>query len=103
VPRRLRGDAVLLVSEMVSNAIVHGRPPIHLRLRDSDGHVLIEVDDADTAVPRKLRPEPSDLHGRGLQLVATIADRWGARPLPTGKSVWCALSFARYPPATPDR
>jgi hypothetical protein len=41
-----------------------------------------------------LRPTPEDEHGRGLQLVALIADRWGTRPTPDGKSVWCALSVS---------
>ena len=90
-------DAVLLVSEMVTNAIVHGRAPIELRLRRGRPHLLLEVDDTATAVPRKLRPTPSDVHGRGLQLVAQIADQWGTRPTADGKSVWCVLALARYP------
>jgi hypothetical protein len=47
-------------------------------------------------VPRKLRPAPTDVHGRGLQLVAQIADQWGTRPTPGGKSVWCVLSLSRH-------
>jgi anti-sigma regulatory factor (Ser/Thr protein kinase) len=97
LPRRLVRDAVLLVSEMVTNAIVHGRSPIDLRLRRGRAHLLLEVDDTATAVPRKLRPTTSDVHGRGLQLVAQIADQWGTRPTAGGKSVWCVLSLARYP------
>jgi len=86
-------DAVLLVSEMVTNAIVHGRPPICLRLRHARSRLLIEVDDTATAVPRKLRPTPLDVHGRGLQLVAALAESWGTRPTASGKSVWCALAI----------
>jgi anti-sigma regulatory factor (Ser/Thr protein kinase) len=96
LPDSLARDAILLVSEMVTNAIVHGRAPIQLRLRQARDHLLIEVDDTATAVPRKLRPTASDIHGRGLQLVAMMADEWGTRPIRDGKSVWCALELTRY-------
>lgn len=96
LPDALERDAILLVSEMVTNAIVHGRGPIQLRLRRAQEHVLIEVSDTATAVPRKLRPTASDVHGRGLQLVAMMADEWGTRPVRDGKSVWCALDLTRY-------
>jgi hypothetical protein len=36
------------------------------------------------------------VHGRGLQLVAIMADEWGTRPVQDGKSVWCALDLDRY-------
>jgi anti-sigma regulatory factor (Ser/Thr protein kinase) len=81
---------------MVTNAIVHGQAPIELRLRRGAGDLQIEVDDGATSVPRRMRPTPEDEHGRGLLLVAMLSDRWGTRPLRTGKSVWCRLSFARY-------
>jgi anti-sigma regulatory factor (Ser/Thr protein kinase) len=97
LPTSLARDAILLVSEMVTNAIVHGRAPIHLRLRHAREHLLVEVDDTATAVPRKLRPTANDVHGRGLQLVAMMADEWGTRPIHDGKSVWCALALTRYP------
>jgi anti-sigma regulatory factor (Ser/Thr protein kinase) len=95
-PEGLLRDAVLLVSEMVTNAIIHGQAPIELRLRRGPDGLLIEVDDGATSVPRRLRPTPEDEHGRGLLLVAMLSDRWGTRPLREGKSVWCLLSFARY-------
>jgi signal transduction histidine kinase/DNA-binding response OmpR family regulator/serine phosphatase RsbU (regulator of sigma subunit)/anti-sigma regulatory factor (Ser/Thr protein kinase) len=101
VPEGLVRDAVLLVSEMATNAIVHGQEPIELRLRRGSDDLLIEVDDGATSVPRRLRPTPEDEHGRGLLLVAMLSDRWGTRPLRSGKSVWCRLPFARYGARTP--
>jgi two-component sensor histidine kinase len=83
--------ALLVISELVTNAVVHGRPPIQLRLRRSGTHVVIEVHDAASFLPRRLRPTPDDEHGRGLQLVALLADRWGTRPTRDGKSVWCVV------------
>ncbi|HYI19221.1 MAG TPA: SpoIIE family protein phosphatase [Solirubrobacteraceae bacterium] len=95
-PTDLARDAVLLVSELVSNAILHGRPPIELRLRRTAADVLVEVDDGATVLPRKLRPTPEDEHGRGLVIASLLADRWGTRPLRDGKSVWCLFSLERY-------
>ena len=92
----LQTDVMILCGELVANAILHGRPPIELRLRRGTRNLLIEVDDGAAAIPRKLRPTPSDDHGRGLQLTSAVAARWGARPLREGKSVWCELSLARY-------
>ena len=88
-------DAALATTELVTNALVHGRPPIELRLRQESTDVLIEVRDRATYQPRKLRPDQTDQtheHGRGLQIVAALASRWGTRPTEHGKAVWCALS-----------
>jgi hypothetical protein len=52
---------------------------------------MIEVSDSAPFLPRRLRPDPYDEHGRGLLLVARVAARWGVRPTPAGKAVWCVL------------
>jgi signal transduction histidine kinase/DNA-binding response OmpR family regulator/serine phosphatase RsbU (regulator of sigma subunit)/anti-sigma regulatory factor (Ser/Thr protein kinase) len=91
VPDALAADIVLLVTELVTNAVLHGRPPIQLRLRRTTSHIVVEVDDSATFLPRKLRPTPEDEHGRGLQLVSLLAHRWGTRPTVSGKSVWCVF------------
>jgi anti-sigma regulatory factor (Ser/Thr protein kinase) len=96
LPPALTRDVLLLTSELVTNAVMYGRAPVELRLRRDRRQLLIEVEDAATAVPRKLRPSPFQEHGRGLHLVASIADRWGTRPTPGGKAVWCSLALARY-------
>ena len=87
--------ATLLTSELVTNAVLHGRPPIQLRLRLSARHAVIEVYDGTAVLPRRMRPTPDDEHGRGLQVVASLADRWGTRPLPHGTSVWCTVELSR--------
>jgi anti-sigma regulatory factor (Ser/Thr protein kinase) len=88
VPAALRSDIVLLTSELVANAVLHARPPIDLRLRRTAVTVIVEVVDSAPFLPRKLRPTADDERGRGLQLVALLADRWGARPTTDGKAVW---------------
>jgi anti-sigma regulatory factor (Ser/Thr protein kinase) len=92
VPQGVVLDAALASSELVTNAVLHGRPPIDLRLRIEGVDVLIEVRDAATYQPRKQRPDEYDEHGRGLQIVAALATRWGTRPTEHGKAVWCLLS-----------
>jgi len=94
VPEPTASDAVLLVSEMVTNAIVHGEPPIRLRLRrDPAAGLAIEVDDGARVEPKPMQPTPDDEHGRGLQLVAMLAGRWGTRPTAEGKTVWCHIAL----------
>jgi anti-sigma regulatory factor (Ser/Thr protein kinase) len=92
MPALLVADAALATTELVTNALVHGCPPIELRLRLESTDVLIEVRDRATYQPRKLRPDQTDEHGRGLQIVAALASRWGTRPTEHGKAVWCVLS-----------
>ena len=92
VPRTLVDEAVLTTSELLTNAIVHGVGPIDVRLRTNAREVLIEVQDRATFQPRKLRPTSEDEHGRGLQIVAALAKRWGTRATEDGKSVWCLLA-----------
>jgi anti-sigma regulatory factor (Ser/Thr protein kinase) len=97
MPAPLVADAALATSELVTNAVLHGRPPVELRLRIEAADVLIEVRDRATYQPRKLRPDEEDEHGRGLQIVAALSARWGTRPTEHGKAVWCVLSAAGTP------
>ena len=92
MPASLVNDGALATSELVTNALLHGRAPVDLRLRIEGADVLIEVRDRATYQPRKLRPDDTDEHGRGLQIVAALAARWGTRPTENGKAVWCVLS-----------
>ena len=87
------GDAELLIGELIANAIAHGTPLVELRLRHTRDALMIEVSDEAPFLPRRLRPSVDDEHGRGLMLVANLAKRWGVRPTPTGKAVWCLLAL----------
>ncbi|MDH6222626.1 anti-sigma regulatory factor (Ser/Thr protein kinase) [Streptomyces pseudovenezuelae] len=88
-------DLVLCVSELTTNAVLHGAPPgrgFLLRVR-YDGDVLrVEVHDGGTGVPR-VADEP-DEGGRGLFLVATLSDKWGVGERDLGKVVWCEFACA---------
>ena len=87
--------AELLVSEMVTNALRHASGPIELTILLLDEIITIAVEDSAAPLPRLRRVTDVDEGGRGLQLVATLSARWGARPTAGGKVVWCDLPRPR--------
>lgn len=90
---RVLDEAELLVSELVTNAVLHGAPPITVRVECDNSHNLrVAVTDRnpEPAVPREAGPQ--DESGRGIRLVDVISDRWGVRARPDeGKDVWFEL------------
>ena len=91
IEAQLRGDTLLLLSELATNALLHGRQPVEVRLSRGRRHITLEVHDGAPTLPRRARPSEDDEHGRGLLLVSLMAQRWGTRPTPQGKAVWCVL------------
>ncbi len=94
-------DAAQVVSELASNAVLHGRVPgrdFRLRLvLDPGASLRIEVSDArGDRIPHIPNPAVTDGEsGRGLLLVAAYADRWGVDEAPAGcKTVWAELTYA---------
>ncbi|MCQ9129897.1 SpoIIE family protein phosphatase [Streptomyces hilarionis] len=77
----------LIVSELVTNAIRHGRPPVQLRLIH-DRALICEVSDGGGTAPHMRRARTYDEGGRGLLLVAQLSRRWGTRPGARGKTIW---------------
>ncbi|MET9085608.1 SpoIIE family protein phosphatase [Streptomyces sp. NPDC004237] len=77
----------LILSELVTNAIRHGRAPIGVRLLH-DRTLICEVSDASTTSPHLRYAASTDEGGRGLFLVAQLAERWGTRYTPAGKVIW---------------
>lgn len=85
--------AVLLASELVTNAALHVGGTVHLVVRARLGVVRLEVRDSGGRLPAPRRMlDRERTSGRGLHLVATLSDRWGAEPLAGGKVVWCELA-----------
>ncbi|VVJ25112.1 Uncharacterised protein [Amycolatopsis camponoti] len=83
-------DALLIVTELATNALRHGTGRPVLRLSVGAGHVRIEVFDDDPAPPVR-RPPGAD-GGWGLVLVERLSLDWGTARHGLGKVVWCALS-----------
>ncbi|MFD6795643.1 MULTISPECIES: ATP-binding protein [Prauserella salsuginis group] len=97
-----RENVLLLVTELATNAVIHGSPPCRLRVHARSERLRIEVSDTDPRRPVVLHPGPDVDHGRGLLLVAALADDWGVDQIDHhGKVVWAELPFT--PPTSPER
>ncbi|MFG2307534.1 ATP-binding protein [Streptomyces sp. NPDC048566] len=100
-PAELIERATLLAGELVANAVTHCRVShalieVALTLRGDD--LTLEVWDPDRdRLPRPRRAGPHEEGGRGLALVAELADTWGHRQGPYTKCVWARFTLARRP------
>jgi anti-sigma regulatory factor (Ser/Thr protein kinase) len=85
--------AELVVSELVTNAIRYGEPPIRLRLIQDADILICEVSDGSHTAPHLRRAKTFDEGGRGLLLVAQLTQRWGSRHTAEGKTIWAEISL----------
>lgn len=89
-------SAVLIVSELVTNAAQHGGDGVEsealIKLAAVDTRLRIEVHDASPRLPALCTASDDDEHGRGLAVVDALAGRWGWEPTADGKFVWCELA-----------
>ncbi|ABW14673.1 protein serine phosphatase with GAF(s) sensor(s) [Parafrankia sp. EAN1pec] len=90
-------DAILLVSEVVTNAVLHARSDLVLRATLEPGRLRVSVEDREgTALPRPGGNSPDDPeaeHGWGLLLVEALAQAWGVETTPDGKRVWFEMEI----------
>jgi PAS domain S-box-containing protein len=87
--------AQLVVSELVTNAILHTATPIELFARvDADG-LLVEVSDGSTTPPTERAHAALAGTGRGLTLIHDLSAGWGVRDLPNGKVVWACITTSQ--------
>lgn len=116
VDEPLAETLILLISELVTNAVVHTGCPAVLRMRLPDapdvaeeaagiagpagttgttgsgpGTVRVEVADSSARPPRPRHADGEETNGRGLELVDGLADRWGWQTEGAGKSIWCEV------------
>jgi len=91
--------ACLLVSELVSNVVLHAATDLELHLRRLDTRVRVEVHDGVARMPERKFYSPTSTTGRGLVFLAELAQDWGAEPTPSGKAVWFELDETPPPPA----
>ena len=95
--QQVRDDVVLLVSELVTNAVEHGGPhgpssAVRLNLVLVDDRVRVEVTDQNTALPIVGNGDVNSPCGRGLILVERLASRWGVVAGARGKTVWLEIA-----------
>ncbi|MFI1394819.1 ATP-binding protein [Streptomyces sp. NPDC020681] len=89
LPAQTAERAVLLVSELVGNAVRHtGARVFGLRMKRRPGWIRIEVRDPSRGLPCLMPVQEMDISGRGLFLVDKLSDRWGVDLLPRGKDTW---------------
>ena len=89
-----REDLLLVVSELVTNAVVHGAEPIRVTMVRASERIRVEVTDGAAAASPHGNPRPpADAEtGRGLSVVTRLAVAWGWRAAPgSGKTVWAEL------------
>ena len=99
LPERVREDVLLLVSELVTNAVRHGGAgaggSVELELELSRRHVRVEVADPGDGVGSHALPSAStDVGGWGLRMVDHVADEWGVSSGGPGTRVWFEIRFA---------
>ena len=84
----------LLTSELVTNAIRHeASPTVTVAIECSSGQLRVEVHDSSRTMPAPANAPADAETGRGLIIVAALADEWGFYPTPGGKAVYFTLSF----------
>jgi anti-sigma regulatory factor (Ser/Thr protein kinase) len=91
----LAGDAAMVVSELVTNAIRAGASSIVLEVGRVGGMFRITVIDDAAGVPKLAEPDPTAVAGRGLRIVDALSARWGVEEAAVGKRVWAELDLTR--------
>lgn len=94
LPEEVRETAVLLVSELATNSLVHAMSDFEVAViyPAPSGNLRVEVSDGDRTRPAPQNPPPTATHGRGLQIVEVLAGLWGVEGVGDGKTVWFELA-----------
>ena len=82
------GLVSLLVSELVSNVVLHAHTPLEVAVRARGGHIRVTVTDESAVIPAMKHYVPDAVTGRGLTMVDSAAERWGIDEKANGKAVW---------------
>jgi anti-sigma regulatory factor (Ser/Thr protein kinase) len=81
-------DLLLAATELVTNAVLHGRQPLVVTVRTGAEVLRVTVQDGSAVSPTFSFLDPTAMTGRGLMIVASLCDRWGVDPVEGGKQVW---------------
>jgi anti-sigma regulatory factor (Ser/Thr protein kinase) len=101
VPQGVADEAVLITSELVTNAVLHGRSAVAVTVvvttTAAGGVLRVAVDDDNSRHPAVKEEDAAALDGRGLHIVDALADRWGVSDRGVGKTVWFEIVFTAPP------
>jgi anti-sigma regulatory factor (Ser/Thr protein kinase) len=89
----LVADVELVIAELVSNAALHGQPPVLISVAVSPERVRVEVEDSGRVLPMEVLQRNDAMTGRGLSLVAALTSRWGVEARGSGKVVWAEFAL----------
>lgn len=78
----------LLAGEVIANAVLYSKAPCDVAVVRAGARIRVEVTDTDASLPSAVKAGLDDEGGRGLLLVDTMADAWGTRLVPRGKTTW---------------
>ncbi len=85
---------VLSMTELVTNSIKHGSGPVEVELRCHSDTLVLVVSDCSEQLPHRPDTSAETETGRGIQIMESLATRWGVQPEPGGgKAVWCEFAF----------
>jgi anti-sigma regulatory factor (Ser/Thr protein kinase) len=94
------GDIELVISELVTNAVLHASSEVEVSVAVEREETTIEVSDQGEGSPVVATVAADDEYGRGLNLVQSLSEDWGTRRRPDGTTVWCRLrceNFSQIP------
>lgn len=91
VPAARSSDAILVISELVTNALRHGLGEIVARTSVAGGVLALSVTDSGAELPEMQPVDPLRVGGVGLHIVDRLASQWGISPFPGGKTVWATM------------
>lgn len=96
----VRGDALLITSEMLTNAVMAGRDWVTLRVEVHESWLGLAVSDDNPDPARSGSARPQDTHGRGVDIIAALSSEWGQTGWDgTAKTVWSRLDLPEEAPA----
>src|SRR4051794_16592636 len=103
VPQTVLDGVLLVASELATNAVLHGAPPIELAACVTRDVVRVEVADGSSDLPHPRHYGSTAATGRGLGIVAAVSHGWGAFERSDGKTVWAEVPATGKPldPAGP--
>lgn len=94
-------DAAIVVSELITNTVVHAGTGFRLEICLDTNSIRISVEDDEAGLPVLREPSLDAASGRGLVIVDRLATEWGVEPLQHGKIVWCDLPIVPVDRAPP--